>query len=465
MPLEYWNTDFSQASGRGNMVLVPSSLPIVSRLSIDSIMSSLDDYVFDKTENSHIRHIIEALCGECGMGELLRQSVNAWLNGGVETAWLTFVDRLFAQIYGLPRIYEETNNFEPTDAIVTTDEMSQILIKEAWYKARFVDLMRAMNCGGTVKGFKYAVHALTYDDCDLYETWRYNKMDFPVGRMNYTLYNEVVIAPYNKDYTPKQGELLLRVLDRIKPADCIVTLNNQGLEQSIAYDIRDISASSTYFEIVKHFTNTIDTSKLPPSEDIYGQVMPYGYDEMPNLDIGETVEVRNAVQNHTQEYYEYYVYDKSSTSQIQQVTYGTSTEDSLDVVPEDTWVEQTRTVKWSTWRHFEYADSPDNYPGGKYGQTPKQAPALAKDGSPYIFDWNSQEEYERTFGQQIIDEGGQVSGHTYRTILNVSTSSDTFLPEFSVISVNDAMDVVQLLPSKADPQTNVQTDSFHKGIQ
>lgn len=461
MALEYWNTDKKQASGRNNMVLVPTSMPVVSRLSIDSLMAHLDDYVYDKTESSHIRHLIEALCGECGMGELLNESVKAWLNSGVDTAWLTFVDRLLEQIYGLPRIWSETVKYDPAAAIVTTDEMSEILIKEAWYKARFVDLMRAFNCGGTVKGFKYAVHAMTYDDCDIYETWRYKHKNDGVGRLGYTMYNEVVIAPYNTDYTPKQGELLLRILDRIKPADTVVTLEPKGLAQYKEYKARNIAASSTYFEVVKHIRNSVDTNKLPSTEEIYGDVMPYGYSELPSLDVGKQVEARNAVNNHVQENFEYYVHDKSSMAGIESVEYYSSI-NGLEDMPEENWQEQVHDVRWSTWRHFDLADSPDNYPGGKYGITPKHAPALAKDGSAYIFDYNSQHEYEQEKSRQIIDAGGQVNGHDYRTILSRSAKSNIYLPEMALVSVNDAINSIQSLPTQSWQPRNIAQDEFSR---
>lgn len=459
---EYWNNDQSKASGNKQMVLVPSSLPLVSRISIDSLMAHMSDYVYDKTSSSHIRHLVEVLCGEAGLGELLRQSVMDWLNGGVETAWLGFVDRLFAQVYGLPRVYSESFHHDVSGALLTTDELSEVLVKDAWYKARFVDLMQAMTCGGTVKGFKYAVRAITYDDCDIYETWRYRKQQFPVGRLGYTLYNEVVIAPYASNVDPKQAELLLRVLDRIKPADTVVTIQKQGLSQHHDYKPRSISATSSYFEVVRSVQNAVDNSKLP---DIKSEMasMPYGWQELPNLAMGEKAEVRNYAQNHVQEAMEVYAYDKSDIQQIQEVTYSVQEGDELRKAED--WTDKDYDVVWSTWRRFELADSPDNYPGGKHGITPKHEPALAKDGQPYQFQYASQDEYEQERGKQILDSGGQVQEHMYRTVLSRTESSHTYLPEFALVQVNDVTGTLQYLPDADEQTTNSRVDAFHKEVQ
>lgn len=450
------NVSSGETNGQ-NLVFTPSSLPIISQLSIDSLMLHWSDSVFDKGPTSHIRSLTRALCGESGLGELLRRSVTDWLNGGVETAWLMFLDRLFESIYGLPRIYAETTPWDTRDALVTADEAAEVLIREGWYKSRFVELMQGLCAGGTVEGFHHIIRAVTYDDADIYETWRYVKKDFPVGRMDYTLYNEVVIVPYNKETTEQQRDLLLRILDRIKPSDVIVTVDMNGLEATIPYDIRSATASSSYFEIVRTITNSIDNAVLPSSIDLFGSKVPHGYDSIRNLKRGESAEIPEAIQNRTQEYSEYYVYDKSSIAQIQNVFYQSvsGTGDQMRVIDEQPYSESTATVKWSSWRAFDRADSPDNYPGGKYGRTPmvtpsEESPAVNKDGTPYIWEWPSQNAYETARSREIIADGGEVSGHNYRLRLSTAKQTTTFLPELSLVSVNDSVSELTMLPEQND---------------
>lgn len=426
-----------------NMVFIPTSLPVLSSISVDSILSSFDDDVYDKSESSHLRHLIEVLCGSAGLGSLLAASVRDWLNGGVETAWLGFIDQLFASIYGLPRIYEESLSYDPSTAVLTEEEANEALVKESWYKSRFIDMMTAMNAGGTVAGFKAAVKSITYDDCIVYESWRYKHRDDKVGRLNYLLYNEVTIVPNNKITTPQQKDLLLRVLDRIKPADCIVTIDDNGLASYEDFAINNISASSSYFEIIKTLTNSVDNSKLPKPEYLFDELA-YGYDIDLSLDLGQTAEVAKPIASRTQEYSEYYVYDRSNNSQIKAVSY--TSQYGSTVNTEDNYSELSANVEWSSWKTFDKIDSPDNYPGGKYGKTPLSLPALNKDGSAYIFQYSSQDAYELIEAKSIVANGGQVDGHKYRTMSFSSSSETTYLPEMSLISVNNSDGTLSMLP-------------------
>lgn len=454
----------ADSSDTTEMVYIPSALPIISTISIDSLLSHFDTGVFDKSPTSHIRHIVEVLCGEAGIGGLLYQSVRNWLNGGVETAWLGFLDQLFASIYGLPRIYEETTVFNVSDSMLTAEEVNEALVKEAWYKARFVDLMLALQAGGTVRGFRYAVQAVMYCDCDIYETWRYEKRDFKVGRLGYTLYNEVVICPYDKSVTEQQKELLLRILDRLKPAETVVTIDMNGLAAWTDRPVRSISASSTYFEIVKTLKNSVDNSKLASVDQMFGDDYAYGYDSYLKLATGESTEVRKPLQNRTQEYSEYYTYDKSSAAQVVDVAY-TTINSKGEEMPEQDWSERETATKWSAWMTFPTQDSPDNYPGGKYGRTPMQAPAVNKDGTPYIFKYQSQDEFEKQYGDEVIKIGGQVRGHQFRTKLATSSTTTTYLPEMSLVTIADFTNNSQVLPDVEPQEKNTYSRTVLKGMQ
>lgn len=438
-----WNS-----SDGGTMnVFIPSSAPIVSSISTDSLMSHFDSDVYDKTDSSHIRHVVEALCGEAGMGQLLARSVRNWLDGGVHTAWLGFVDDLMDSVYGLPRTHSESTTFNPSDGLLTADEVDEALVKEGWYKERFMFLMKAFDAGGTVDGMRFACRAVCDCDCDVYETWRTPD----VGRTGAD--NEVVIRTYSSDVSERQRELLLRVVDRIRPAGTVVTVDTSGTEWFTGVSPRAVAASSTYFEIRRVLTNSVDNSKLPPAQDIFRDGMAYGYDSVRSMAVGESAEVRKAIANRTQEYTEYYVSTKSSTAQVQSVDY-TVEDQNGDVSSEDDWIERESTIRWSSWTRFNVVDSPDNYPGGKYGRTPMRAPALNKDGSDYIFPYGSQDEYEAEESRRVVADGGEVNGHMYRIRLSVSTTTVRYTGDMSLMSVNDASASVQALPEIEPSKVN-----------
>lgn len=81
-----------------------------------------------------------------------------------------------------------------------------------------------------------------------------------------------------------------------------------------------------------------------------------------------------------------------------------------------------------------------------------RAPALNKDGSDYIFPYQSQSEYEEQEGARIRADGGEVEGHMYRIRLSVSTTTTRYTGDMSLMSVNDASNSVQALP-EIEPST------------
>lgn len=65
---------------------------------------------------------------------------------------------------------------------------------------------------------------------------------------------------------------------------------------------------------------------------------------------------------------------------------------------------------WSQWQAFELADSPDNFPAGKYpGDQSRYSTA-----GDYLFTWDSQAQFVEWQTRQITANGGEVIGDLYR---------------------------------------------------
>jgi len=81
-----------------------------------------------------------------------------------------------------------------------------------------------------------------------------------------------------------------------------------------------------------------------------------------------------------------------------------------------------RTTTWGPYQTYGLADSPDNYPGGKYGQHPTYAPALEMTGAAYGFEWTSQSQWVAYKQADVIRLGGEADGTQYRVqVITVST--------------------------------------------
>ena len=88
---------------------------------------------------------------------------------------------------------------------------------------------------------------------------------------------------------------------------------------------------------------------------------------------------------------------------------------------------------YTSWTGYETADSPDNYPGGKYGTHPRRAPAKNPDGTPYRFPYASQADYVAKKKAEVIAMGGVATDDYYR--LPITTGPQTrhaYLPEYAV---------------------------------
>lgn len=109
--------------------------------------------------------------------------------------------------------------------------------------------------------------------------------------------------------------------------------------------------------------------------------------------------------------------------------------------PEANFESFTNTAQYGPWQTYEIVDSPDNYPGGKFGRHRQSAPALNPDGTPYQFPWASQAAYVAFKSQLVISMGGQADTVRFRLpISNSATSKEVFLPEYSIAYSAPAMD-------------------------
>ena len=104
------------------------------------------------------------------------------------------------------------------------------------------------------------------------------------------------------------------------------------------------------------------------------------------------------------------------------MTYGTLQADG-GVALEEPFVLYEQTGQFGPWTSYEKADSPDNYPGGKYGVTPSKAPATNPDRSPYVWPYASQDDYVAQRRAQVAELGGESNSTRYRLPLQKPSAS------------------------------------------
>jgi hypothetical protein len=142
----------------------------------------------------------------------------------------------------------------------------------------------------------------------------------------------------------------------------------------------------------------------------------------------------------TSQYSYYYLTGGGKRSAIDSVTYGTLNEDG-SIERQQSFQTYKQTSTFTDWQRYEKADSPDNFPGGKFGQHPGYEPALNPDGTVYSFPYASQSAYVTEAKARIEGMGGIVSDVQYRLpIQKIQTAVYTYYPEYAIANFPPAKD-------------------------
>lgn len=412
--------------------MATSDFPLMPPRSTEARLQHFDDTVYKADSSTVIYRLVDALCGDAGAGDLKKQSFLRRLSQSLENIYFSDLDYIFGSGMGfLSRSSEESYPYDPANDMLTSDQWDEVRVKDAWYRARIRDFFIAAGLGGTPQGIRMAVLAGASVDCDIYETWRYLDnfgINAALGRSPAPTRNEIVIKPHKATLTEKEKRLLLQMLNRIAPLDAIVTINTSGLAVHAPITVKAAAADSSYFEVQKVITGSPILSELPAPELLAIDLRP---SEKWILS-GDPSTAPYRAFNITQEYGYYYLASGGARSPVDSVRYGTLKEDGT-LKPEPNYEAYQVIEQFTGWQQYERADSPDNYPGGKFGLTPDAEPALNPDGSAYVFQYVSQQEYVNKVKTEVIAAGGQADDLQFRLPIIASTNTKkVFTPDLAI---------------------------------
>jgi hypothetical protein len=441
--------------------------------STDQRLEHFDDSVYVADATTLLYKFVDAMCGDAGAGSLKKEIFIQRLSGAISGIYGSDLDYIFGNVDFLSRAPSESYPYDSMTQMLTSDQWDEVEVKDAWYRARITEFFKACSMGGTTDGIRLAVHSAVGVDCDVMENWRYIDnfgLTSGVGRapvatiwvaVNLTTgfrsyfssqagadayraaqatpanwivqsegpRNEVTIRPLKSALEPKERRLLRDVLDKLTPQDTVVTISTQGLSVNTPIPIRAITSDSSYYEVQKVVTPSPAFDDLPPPELLAIDLDPteqWLFKKSPEL-------APYAKFNITQEYGYFYLVSGGKKSPIDSVGYGLLQADGKTVVPETPFQRYETTGTYTAYSEYEIADSPDNYPGGKFGLTPTDAPAVNPDRSPYQFPWPSQQAYIDAKKAEIIAAGGYADDNRYRLpVLKTSTSKRTYTADMAI---------------------------------
>lgn len=432
-------------------------------------MEHFDENAYSCEPSSILFKFIDALCGDAGAGSLKKEIFLQRLSGALDSIYGTDLDYVFGNMRFLSRATSEAYEHDPMTEMLTSPTWDEIAAKDAQYRSRIREFFAACTNGNTVEGIRQAVHAAISVDCQVMENWRYidnfgisdalgragvgsswAAVDLATGhhvyfatqalanayvsgKTNHTVKaiksrSEITIVPYKGQLEPKEARLLLDMLNRVTGIDTVVTVDPEGLSVHVPVPVQAIAADSTYFQVEKEVLGTPDLAGLPAPEILAVDLNP-----SENWLRPRTRELAPyAYFNITSEYSYYYLVSGGKHSPIDSVTYGTL-QDNNRVKEELNFEWYEEGEQYGNWQDYEIADSPDNYPGGKYGLTPNSVPAFNKDRSPYQFPYASQQDYLEKKKIEVVNLGGQANDLHYRLPIQKNGSSKrTFTPDLAV---------------------------------
>lgn len=405
---------------------IPKLPPVDTSLRLQDFSENL----YNTNESTHLYKFVDALTGDAGVADLKKQLAVTRLNNNLDSTHFFDLDRLFGNLIQLERLSSETYPYNPFNDMLTDEQWDEVRVKDSWYRARCKDFLTACSLGGTPEGIVVMAHAALGITCDVYEIWRY--MDDlgvadELGRTDRR--NEVVIRPHKESITPREKRILLHAIDKIRPLDTIITIDVLGVGVHKPVTLSNVSSDSTYFEVIKTVTGSPDLDLVPPPEYLLEEVF-NGEDWIRK---NEERKAPTTALNSTQESSIVYTYYDENTTMIESVEY-TAKSNGKETKQKD-FVEIGRSQEeFSDWISFAKADSPDNYPGGRNGQSPYEEPALNKDGSNYVFPYSSQEEYEEEMSKLVLQSGGKVIPGFYAIRLNEGGAGSRVLEPTFVFS-------------------------------
>lgn len=264
--------------------------------------------------------------------------------------------------------------------------------------------------------------------------------NYAVGRTGSNLRTEVLITPH-KVITQQEKRNLMLVLDRIKPREAVLTIA-AGLEVNIPLTMNLVSADSSYFETDIQVIGASGISNAA-SGNYFSQITSSAFSNDQTiyyLDDGVQTAARTLAFSRGQESYENYDFSSESISTIDSIEYESISDITQPPATRTTegehLVQNSYDIRFGPWMPFDMADSPDNFPGGKYGQSPLTAPPLNQDGTPYEFRYASQAAYVAQQTAIILAAGGEANATHFRTRLAQASVSAIVSDPFDCLSQN-----------------------------
>lgn len=241
-----------------------------------SWLSSLPEEVYDLSDTSHMVRLLDALCGDSGVGAARKSLMLKRMQTALSETRFKDLDTVYSQLFNLPRLKDEEYDYDVSQ-LLTWEQQQEIQIKDAHYRGRISKYMLAFQYGGTKRGIELAAEAALGIECQVIEGREYyQSMGVPngsdtnqsVGATNEADYNEyTVVVMTDEELTTEQRYAVYLTTKRLRPVDSVLTVRTRADiaeklvladEQDVYVEAKAVEASSEWWNVVRYVTGRPD---------------------------------------------------------------------------------------------------------------------------------------------------------------------------------------------------------------
>lgn len=274
-----------------------SELPTATGMTLPDLaaydrLSHFPEDYYDLRPESHLVRFMKTLLGESGVGSLRKRFLLAQLEQTLSSTHFYDLDKFYGALFGARRGVLGALPMDPMTDVATPDGWDEIARVDSIFRERIIKLAKAITLGGTPMGMQALAEALTGVECDVYEVWAILEAQGSVGggrtygavHTNFSTYrdagarswgqisgtievgnlgtnarNEFVIRPkkiYNVS-DPVDARLraedlygVQRVINVLKPAHTLASVDDRGLAVHQLVPIASVSADSEFWEVI-----------------------------------------------------------------------------------------------------------------------------------------------------------------------------------------------------------------------
>jgi hypothetical protein len=264
--------------------------------------------VFDLSPTSVLIHFMQAMLGDSGVGQIRKRQTIAMLQSAVTSTHFYDLDSFYGALFGairgpsgtLPDNPATGQPVSPYTDLATPDAWDEVLAIDAQFRERVIALARAITLGGTIPGLRALAEAITGSRCQIYEVWRLIDNQGAQSVTTYTWSTEQVTYPNWSSFVPgttwqtvvgtdaqvsygglginSRAEVVITptqtypgtpagqrqqasdsygissVVEVLKPANVVVSVEMNGIEVNTQVTISAIWADSENAELVSYVT-------------------------------------------------------------------------------------------------------------------------------------------------------------------------------------------------------------------